>query len=99
MCISMEEHDEVCFIQRVSKECNLPSFLAIGCRMCEVDGNLRDGGTTLACPECSASPSLEDTVCSFCLTKSPAVTVKEELHLTTVVIYSHAVFTSKGSAV
>ena len=76
----------------MSKECNLPSLLAIGRGMCEVvDGTLRDGETTLSCPECCGGLSLEDTVGSFCLTKPPAGTVKEELLLTTVVIYSHAV--------
>ena len=82
----MEELYEVCFILRVSKECNLPSLLAIGSGICEaVDGlNLWDGGTTLACPEWCGGLSLEDTVCSVCLFKPPAQTVKEELLLTTI---------------
>ena len=69
----------------MNKECNLPSLLAIGRGICEVvDGlNLRDGGTTLACPECCGALSLEDTVCLFF--KPPARTVKEELFLTTAV--------------
>ena len=61
---------------------DIPSFLAIGRGICEVvDGNLCDRGTTLACPEWCRGISLEDTVCSFCLTKPPAGTVREELHL------------------
>ena len=39
--------------------------------------NLRGGGATPACPEWCGGLSLEDTVCSFCLTKPPAGTVKE----------------------
>ena len=71
---------------------SIPCFLAIGCGICEAaDGNLRDRGTALACPEWCGGLSLEDTVCSFHLTKPPAGTVKEELQLTTVVIYSHCV--------
>ena len=34
--ISMEELYKVCFILRVSKECNLPSLQAIGRGICEV---------------------------------------------------------------
>ena len=60
----------------------IPCFLAAGCG---IDGNLRGGGTTLACLEWCGGLSLEDTVCCFCLTKPPAGTVKEELHLTTAV--------------
>ena len=57
---------EVCFIQRVNKECHLPSLLAIGRGMYEVvDGNLRDGGATLACPEWCRGLSLKDTVHGF----------------------------------
>ena len=81
MCIRMEEIlYEECFIQRVNKECNLPSFLAIGRRICEVvyGLNLRDGGATEWC----GGLSLEDTVGSFCLTKPPAGTVKEEVQVT-----------------
>ena len=48
---------EVCSILRVTKKCNLPSN---GCEV--VDGNLGDGGTTLACLDCCGCPSLEDTV-------------------------------------
>ena len=61
----------------------IPCFLALG--GCEAaDGTLRDGGTALACSEWCGGLSLEDTVGSFCLSKPPAWTVKEELHLTTV---------------
>ena len=67
----------------------IPCFLAIGCGGCEAaDGTLRVGGTALARPEWCGGLSLEDTVGSFCLTKLPARIVKEELHFTTVVIYS-----------
>ena len=61
--------------------------------MCEVvNGNLRDGGSTLARPESGCGGlSLEDTVRSFPLTKPPAGTVKEELLLTTVVISSRII--------
>ena len=90
MCIGMEELYEECFIQRVNKECNLPSLLAIGRGIREVaDGlNLWDGGATLTCPEWSGSLSLENTVGGFCLTESPAGTVKIELLLTTSRKYS-----------
>ena len=76
-----EELYEECFIQKVSKDSNLPSLLAIGRGICEVvDGlNLLDGVATLASPEWSGGLPLEDTVCGFCLTKTSAGTVKEEL--------------------
>ena len=83
----MEELYKVCFILGVSKECNLPSLLAIGRGICEVvDGlTLWDGGTAPACPEWCGGLCSEDTVSSFCLLTPPAWTVKEELLLTTVV--------------
>ena len=79
----------------------IPCFLAIGCGGCEAaDGTLWDGGTALACPEWCGGLSLEGTVCNFCLTKPPAGTVKEELHVT--ILWS-STFTVckliKGSAV
>ena len=86
LSISMQELYEWCVILRVNKKCNLPSLLAIGLGIHEVvDGlKLRDGGTALACPEGWGGLSLEDTVCSVCLSKPPAQTVKEELLLTTI---------------
>ena len=52
----------------------VPFPLAIGCKV--FDSNLLDMGTSLACCECCGDLSVEDTVCSFCLTKPPAGTVK-----------------------
>ena len=78
MRISMEELTyfyKVCLINLesacMSKRMQSPSFLATGRGICEaVDGNLWDGGTTLACPERCGGLSLKDTACSFCFTKS-----------------------------
>ena len=64
---------------------------AIGRGICEVvDGlNLRDGGTTLSCPECCGGLSLHGRHRrKFCLTKPPAGTVKEASHYSDCILCS-----------
>ena len=79
----------------------IPCFLALSCGGCEAaDGTFWDEGTALACSEWCGGLSLEDTVGSFCLTKPPAGTVKEELHVT--ILWSSTLTVCKlikGSAV